>query len=289
MQETLAAHGLEVSSIGSPIGKIFIDEDFAPHLERMRHAADVAQLFGAPYIRLFSFFMRPGDDPDDHRDEVIDRMRALAEVAEAAGSDPAAREREGDLRRRPAPLPGHRRGRSARRTCGWPGIRPTSSRSGSSPSPRGTPPCARTSTTSRSRTRSRADGTVVVAGDGRRRGGPRPSARCATTASTGSSPSNRTCGTRHRARRVLRPGPVPQRVAGLHRHAHERRDRVRMSSAQQTDVAACARRRRGHRQAPRPGDHPARRPARAGRGRRHAARPGRAARRRTRRPAVRGR
>ena len=33
---------LPVSSIGSPIGKIFIDDDFEPHLERMRHAADVA-------------------------------------------------------------------------------------------------------------------------------------------------------------------------------------------------------------------------------------------------------
>ena len=85
MKETLAEHDLEVSSIGSPIGKIFIDEDFAPHLERMRHAADVARFFGAPYIRIFSFFLRPGADPADHRDEVIDRMRALARVAEEAG------------------------------------------------------------------------------------------------------------------------------------------------------------------------------------------------------------
>ena len=49
-----------MSSIGSPIGKIFIDEDFPPHLERMRHAAEVAHFFGAPYIRIFSFFLRPG-------------------------------------------------------------------------------------------------------------------------------------------------------------------------------------------------------------------------------------
>ncbi len=84
MKETLAEHDLEVSSIGSPIGKIFIDEPFPPHLQRMRHAAEVAHLFGAPYIRIFSFFLRPGADPADHRDEVIDRMRALARVAEEA-------------------------------------------------------------------------------------------------------------------------------------------------------------------------------------------------------------
>ena len=84
MKETLADHGLQVSSIGSPIGKIFIDEPFPPHLERMRHAAEVAHFFDAPYIRIFSFFLRPGADPAAHRDEVIDRMRALTRIAEEA-------------------------------------------------------------------------------------------------------------------------------------------------------------------------------------------------------------
>jgi sugar phosphate isomerase/epimerase len=84
MRRTLAAYDLEVSSIGSPIGKIFIDEEFAPHLDRMRHAADVAHLFAAPYVRIFSFFLRPGAEPAGHREEVIDRMRALARVAEDA-------------------------------------------------------------------------------------------------------------------------------------------------------------------------------------------------------------
>ncbi|MGC5585339.1 sugar phosphate isomerase/epimerase family protein [Ornithinimicrobium sp. W1679] len=80
-KEILDAHGLRVSSIGSPIGKIFIDEDFAEHQARARHAVEVAHHFGAPYIRIFSFFIRPGDDPDSHRDEVVDRMRALADIA----------------------------------------------------------------------------------------------------------------------------------------------------------------------------------------------------------------
>src|SRR5689334_9568200 len=49
LQETLADNGLSVSSIGSPIGKISIDEPFEPHLERMKHAAEVAHLLSAPY------------------------------------------------------------------------------------------------------------------------------------------------------------------------------------------------------------------------------------------------
>ena len=85
VRETLAEHGLSVSSIGSPIGKISIDDEFAPHLERMRHAIEVANTLGAPYIRLFSFFIPAGTDPDSRREEVLSRMGALAELT--ASSD----------------------------------------------------------------------------------------------------------------------------------------------------------------------------------------------------------
>jgi sugar phosphate isomerase/epimerase len=84
VKKTLSAYALKVSSIGSPIGKIAITDDFAPHLERMRHAAEVARLLDAPYIRIFSFFIPAGDDPAVHRNEVIERMRALTRVAEEA-------------------------------------------------------------------------------------------------------------------------------------------------------------------------------------------------------------
>src|SRR3954470_12402261 len=77
VKETLRDHGLAVSSIGSPIGKIYIDEEFGPHLARMKHAADVAHQLSAPYIRIFSFFLRDGMYPADQRREVIERMRAL--------------------------------------------------------------------------------------------------------------------------------------------------------------------------------------------------------------------
>ncbi|AEG45253.1 sugar phosphate isomerase/epimerase [Isoptericola variabilis] len=85
VRDVLGRHGLQVSSIGSPIGKVFLDDDAEAHLARMRHAADVARLLEAPYVRIFSFFMRPGTDPDTCRDEVLDRMAALAKVAADAG------------------------------------------------------------------------------------------------------------------------------------------------------------------------------------------------------------
>lgn len=85
VRRELDAAGVAVSSIGSPIGKIPITEDNGPHLDRMRHAVDVARSFEAPFIRVFSYFMPAGDDPDIHRDEVVERMRALAAIAEGSG------------------------------------------------------------------------------------------------------------------------------------------------------------------------------------------------------------
>ena len=81
----LAAHGIRTSSIGSPIGKILITEDFEPHLARFSRALHVAETLGAPYLRLFSFFMPAGDDPARHRDEVLRRMAVL--TAAAGGHD----------------------------------------------------------------------------------------------------------------------------------------------------------------------------------------------------------
>ena len=78
----LDAAGVTVSSIGSPIGKIKISRDLEPHLDRMRHAARLANRFGARYVRVFSFFVDQGDNPDRHRDEVIRRMAAIARIAE---------------------------------------------------------------------------------------------------------------------------------------------------------------------------------------------------------------
>lgn len=85
VRATLASHGVAVSSIGSPIGKIPIGEAFDPHLERFGRALEVARAMDAPYIRLFSFFMPAGEDPAQYRDEVLERMARLVRAAEGSG------------------------------------------------------------------------------------------------------------------------------------------------------------------------------------------------------------
>lgn len=81
----LDERGFSLSAIGSPIGKIKITDPFEPHLEQFKHVLDLAGLFGAKYIRLFSFYMPKDEDPANYRDEVMKRMSAFVEAAEGRG------------------------------------------------------------------------------------------------------------------------------------------------------------------------------------------------------------
>ncbi len=85
VREKLDKAGVSVSSIGSPIGKIDITDDFAPHLEKFRRVMEMAKVLGTRYIRMFSFFMPQGGDPADYRGEVLRRLRVMIEEAEKEG------------------------------------------------------------------------------------------------------------------------------------------------------------------------------------------------------------
>jgi len=47
--------------------------------------ADAAAGLGTTIVRVFSFFLPPGDPPERHRQQVIDRMGALAGIARERG------------------------------------------------------------------------------------------------------------------------------------------------------------------------------------------------------------
>src|SRR5256885_105893 len=77
IKRKLADAGVGVISIGSPIGKVKIDEPWDKHAERFKIAVELAEFFAAPYIRIFSYYPPSnGDDIRHHRDEVMRRMRA---------------------------------------------------------------------------------------------------------------------------------------------------------------------------------------------------------------------
>ncbi len=77
--------GFRVPCLGSPLGKIRLDEDFDAHLDMAKHCCDIAEAFGTDAIRMFSFYAPRGQNIADHRGVVMDRLAAMVHVAEAGG------------------------------------------------------------------------------------------------------------------------------------------------------------------------------------------------------------
>ena len=85
IKDKLAANGIRVSAIASPIGKVKVTDPFEPHLEAFGRAIDLARFFETPNIRVFSYYAPEGGRPVAYRDEIMRRMRAKADLAEKAG------------------------------------------------------------------------------------------------------------------------------------------------------------------------------------------------------------
>ncbi|MBQ8525952.1 MAG: sugar phosphate isomerase/epimerase [Clostridia bacterium] len=85
LKATMDKYGIKASSIGSPIGKIGINDPFEPHLEKLAHTIEIAKILGTKYIRIFSFFIPKGEHPSDYREDVMRRMKAMADLAEKEG------------------------------------------------------------------------------------------------------------------------------------------------------------------------------------------------------------
>lgn len=81
VKEKLSAAGIKVSSIGSPIGKINIGDDFSPHMEKLKRTLEIQKELSAPYVRMFSFYLPKDSDPAAYRGEVLDRLGDMAEEA----------------------------------------------------------------------------------------------------------------------------------------------------------------------------------------------------------------
>jgi 3-dehydroshikimate dehydratase len=88
LKSLLDKHGFRLSAIGSPIGKVRIDQPFEPHLQRFQWAIELCKVFGTPNIRLFSYYPAEGAAETDWpkwRGEVLARMREKVRRAEQAG------------------------------------------------------------------------------------------------------------------------------------------------------------------------------------------------------------
>lgn len=78
----LDAAGVKVSSLGSPIGKIDIDDEdaYARQLKQLDTLCQICNLLGCKYIRMFSFWM-VDKNPDEWKDEVLKKLKGFADIA----------------------------------------------------------------------------------------------------------------------------------------------------------------------------------------------------------------
>jgi len=85
LKNKLKDYGITIWSVGSPIGKISIKDDFAPHLDLFKHILEIAHTAETSCIRLFSFFIPAGENAEVFKDEVMERLSKLCEAAKGSG------------------------------------------------------------------------------------------------------------------------------------------------------------------------------------------------------------
>ncbi len=83
IKKRLDAADIRVSAIGSPIGKIGINDDFTPHLAVFERMLDTARIMGARYLRIFSFYMPKDEDPQGYFEPVCERLEQFKARAKA--------------------------------------------------------------------------------------------------------------------------------------------------------------------------------------------------------------
>ncbi|MFI3253759.1 MAG: TIM barrel protein [Eubacteriales bacterium] len=79
----LKKEGISVSSLSSPIGKIFIDDEagFTEQVKQLETLCQIANLLECNYIRIFSFFIKKGENYDRYQDIVVEKIKIFAEIS----------------------------------------------------------------------------------------------------------------------------------------------------------------------------------------------------------------
>lgn len=79
----LEKFGVKVSSLGSPIGKVGIEDEegFEKQLEQLTTLCEICKVLDCKYIRMFSFYIPEGKNPQDYRSMVIEKLEKFLEIA----------------------------------------------------------------------------------------------------------------------------------------------------------------------------------------------------------------
>ncbi len=85
LKKRLDDGGITVSAIGSPLGKINLADDFEEHLEKAKRVYNTANILGTDKVRMFSFYLHKDKSREECREEVIEKLGKLLDVADGFG------------------------------------------------------------------------------------------------------------------------------------------------------------------------------------------------------------
>ena len=81
LKAKMAEYGIKASSIGSPIGKIKLTDDFEAHFELFKRVVTIANALDTKYIRMFSFYHNGGEWTVEERADVISKLERMIAYA----------------------------------------------------------------------------------------------------------------------------------------------------------------------------------------------------------------
>lgn len=78
---------IRLSAVGSPFGKIGIDQPFEPHFEEFKRGVEIAHMLDCKIIRMFSFYIPKDEggksDPKRYENAVMERIGSFVDYAKA--------------------------------------------------------------------------------------------------------------------------------------------------------------------------------------------------------------
>lgn len=84
IRRRFADGGIAVAAVGSPVGKVPISTPFSEEWQRFERALSAARHLGTRRVRIFSFYMQPGE-VERYREEVAGRLQRMAARAAEEG------------------------------------------------------------------------------------------------------------------------------------------------------------------------------------------------------------
>ena len=73
--------GISASSIGSPVGKIKLTDDFEKHFELFKRIVKTAKMLDTKYIRIFSFYHDGDEWTEKEKEQVFAQLRQMIAYA----------------------------------------------------------------------------------------------------------------------------------------------------------------------------------------------------------------